>query len=162
MVFRKRQRSRRRRRSVHKLIAVGGGLFLGLVVAEIGVRALYLQPTYNVIFARNYRLSKDPLLEYELVPGSPDGESVINSHGLRNAELSVVKPPGVFRVAVIGDSVTYGLWCPRERSYPQRLQALLQRCADHDAPLDYATLCAIIEAHPQWLALNRHVRQKSV
>jgi lysophospholipase L1-like esterase len=49
----------------------------------------------------------------------------INSIGLRDHEVDVPKPPGVFRILAIGDSVTFGFGVRLEDSYPKRLEALL-------------------------------------
>jgi len=68
------------------------------------------------------------------MPGSPDGEKVISSAGLRDREFDLPKPPGVFRIAVLGDSVTYAMFCTREEAYPKQLERMLDRCADRDGP----------------------------
>jgi lysophospholipase L1-like esterase len=50
--------------------------------------------------------SSDPELIFEWNPGwKSDGFSV-NSHGMPDREVSVEKPPGTFRIAAIGDSIS--------------------------------------------------------
>jgi len=57
----------------------------------------------------------------------------INSIGLRDREVDVPKPSGVFRVLAIGDSVTFGFGVHVEDSYPKRLEALLNASRNNGA-----------------------------
>lgn len=50
----------------------------------------------------------------------------LNSQGLRDIEHSLVKPPGVFRIALLGDSATEGLQVPLEDTYARGLQSKLK------------------------------------
>lgn len=100
-----------------------------LVGAEAAVRAFDLGPEVSPVFRENYRLSDNPALRYELVPGSPDGEDRINTDGMRDREHRVAKPSGVFRIACLGDSITYGFGVPSRSSYPARLESGLNSTA---------------------------------
>lgn len=64
-------------------------------------------------------------LGYERAPGAHLAEITHDSHGYRGPERSLDKPPGVFRILALGDSITYGAGIPFERTYPQVLEALL-------------------------------------
>jgi lysophospholipase L1-like esterase len=48
-----------------------------------------------------------------------------NSLGLRGAEIAEAKPPGVFRILALGDSVTFGWGLRGEDAYPNQLASLL-------------------------------------
>lgn len=48
-----------------------------------------------------------------------------NSLGLRNAEVDLAKPAGVFRILALGDSVTFGWGLRGEDAYPSQLASLL-------------------------------------
>ena len=50
-----------------------------------------------------------------------------NSLGLRGPEMSARKPPGVFRIATIGDSVTEGYYVDNPNTYPCLLEQRLRR-----------------------------------
>jgi lysophospholipase L1-like esterase len=50
-----------------------------------------------------------------------------NSLGMRDDEPRVPKPPGVFRILCVGDSVTLGPAVPQDAIYSARLRALLSR-----------------------------------
>ncbi len=65
----------------------------------------------------------DPPLLYTLKPGWHD---VLNSHGFRDVERLKTKADGVWRLAVVGDSVTMQLTLPREKLYVRRLEHFLQ------------------------------------
>lgn len=100
-------------------------MVLSLVLAEIIVRITGVGPSIQVVFEENYQLSDNPLLEYELRPNSSYDGVEINSAGFRDREYPKHKPPGVFRIAAIGDSVTFGLWVPQRASFPRQLEVLL-------------------------------------
>ncbi len=117
-----------------RLLCVSLGVSIALAVGEIAVRVLDVGPAVNVVYRENFRRSANPVLEYELAPGSRDGASVISSAGMRDREFGVGKPDGVFRIVVIGDSVTFGFECPREQTYPKQLETLLNQAATPDAP----------------------------
>ena len=77
-------------------------VMLALAAAEGVVRVFEIGPEISAVYRENYRLSDDPVLRYELVPGSPDGETRINADGMRDRDPDVTKAAGVFRIAVIG------------------------------------------------------------
>lgn len=81
------------------------------------------------------RPAADPRLVYELVPGRCGA----NSRGFLDREHAVPKPSGMRRVLVVGDSVAQGTGVPPERSFPRRLEALLNTRAGGPAT-DVVTL----------------------
>lgn len=118
-----------------KLVAVALGISLALVAAEVGVRVLGIEPVLNVVAYENFRRSENPQLRYELLPGSPDGRRLkISSAGLRDREYSLDKPAGTFRIAMVGDSVTFGYRCPRAQTHPKFLERFLRALRTPDAP----------------------------
>lgn len=53
----------------------------------------------------------------------------INSAGMRDREHTVAKPPGVFRIAVLGDSFAEAMQVDRERAFWAVLERRLRGCA---------------------------------
>jgi hypothetical protein len=104
-------------------------LALCVAIGEVAVRAFDLGPTVQVVFQEVFQPSAHPGLAYELRPGARDGEDVISSAGLRDREYSEAHPAHTFRVAAIGDSVTYGLGVKRQASWPAVLEDLLTATA---------------------------------
>lgn len=94
----------------------------------------WLWPTPFAI-ERNMYYEPDPYTGFRLKPhgigyfqnGIP---AVANSHGHRDDEVSLEKPPGVFRILVLGDSFTVGANVRQEEAYPQVLERLLNAEAD--------------------------------
>ncbi len=109
---------------------------LALALAEVGLRLFrpvqYLKPPSPVSpeEARQslYRPSSVPGLSYEMVPlrnGTFEGMQVrTNSLGMRGGEPA---PPGPFlyRIAVLGDSFTFGFGVSEEETYPALLGKIL-------------------------------------
>ena len=106
------------------LAAATTAFSLGL--AEAAVRLFDLGPQIAAVNHGNFRLSENPVLRYELAPGTPDGDTVLNRDGMRDREFPLAKTPGTFRIACIGDSITYGFGIDRPAdTYPKRLETLL-------------------------------------
>lgn len=101
------------------LLVVALGVTLGAVEVYFRVR--------RSLFATGYVPSANPRLVYELDPGHrvPFLDAEVSAQGLRDREFSVEKPPGVFRIAVVGDSMTFGWKVPLEDSFPKRLESML-------------------------------------
>jgi lysophospholipase L1-like esterase len=57
---------------------------------------------------------------------NPLWEVSLNSRGFRTDEFSTQKAPGVFRIACVGDSWTFGSNVDQRDAYPQRLGELLR------------------------------------
>jgi lysophospholipase L1-like esterase len=73
----------------------------------------------------------DPWLPYRMKPGSGGTSAFgvlyeINAVGLRSPEVVMPKPPGVFRVLVLGDSVTLGYGLPSEAGYTRLLEKMVE------------------------------------
>ena len=77
-----------------------------------------------------YRESDIPGIPYELVPNSVGkviGVDVrINKLGFRGPDIEPEKPPGTFRVAVLGDSMVFGRGVDEANTLPQQLSARLK------------------------------------
>lgn len=108
-----------------KLLLIGLGIAVALTFGEIAIRLLNLGPDLNVVYKHNYRLSSNPVLQYELVPGSQDGAHHISAAGLRDREYPTQKPPGTFRILIIGDSIVYGYGVKQDEALSAQLENLL-------------------------------------
>ena len=109
------------------VVLAGVGVLFALAALELGVRWLHLVPD---------RFWKpDAILGARLIPGhhgwwtQEDREFVvpvqINRQGFRDVEHAVDKPPGVFRVLVLGDSFVEAMHVPLEATFARLLEARL-------------------------------------
>ena len=87
-------------------------------------------PGTHVVSVRGLIKSSDvPELIFELKPGLEalfKGVQIrINSHGFRDRERTLEKPPGTWRIAALGDSVAFGWGVPTEEVFttPHRERA---------------------------------------
>jgi GDSL-like Lipase/Acylhydrolase family len=92
--------------------------FGALSLLELTVRITGLAPETSLISVGRFRISDNPLIGYEPVPNYEYHGTALyffefrgksNSLGYRDREHSLEKPPGVYRIVVIGDSITMGL-----------------------------------------------------
>lgn len=114
-----------------KLLAIGGIMvassIVGLALVEAGARMLGISyPLY---------LQLDPIRGTSLYPGAEGWQTregnayiKINSHGLRDREYGRDKPPGAFRVAVLGDSFAEALQVAHSATFWSVLEKKLGRC----------------------------------
>lgn len=94
-----------------------GATLVAVGLGEVVIRTTGLAPALDRVTtdaaASPFRLSADPVLGYELKPSfrHPDADGIeTNSRGLRDPERVVPKPPGMRRIALLGDSVAMGLY----------------------------------------------------
>lgn len=100
---------------------------IALAIGEAALRALgkkYTGSTYTA----------DPVLGWALRPGAAAWEADegvawtrINSHGYRDRERTVSKPPGVYRAAVLGDSYTEARQVPMDKTFTALAEEALNR-----------------------------------
>lgn len=92
-----------------KMVLLGGALLAGLALAEGLVRWLGLGPEVYELPVGAFRLSAQPGLDYEFKPLAPYGQGFINAAGMRDRFRTIETPPGVFRIACLGDSICAGM-----------------------------------------------------
>lgn len=133
----------RLRRLVVNLIVLAIGVSVALLIAEVALRAL--KGRHPIATARYGKIpnvtQRGTYLPWELRPGAVDRqldpygefdcEFRINSSGLRDDEISPVKPAGVKRILMLGDSMTVGWGVEQSECFAGRLDALLN---DGSAP----------------------------
>jgi hypothetical protein len=121
--------------ALKKLALSLAALVLALLAAELLVRALGAAPEVGIIRKGRFRLSANPRIGYEPVPlvygggelSFYDYQGASNSLGYRDREHPLAKPPGVYRIAVLGDSVAAGLKVERTADvFPAVLERLLR------------------------------------
>jgi len=78
-----------------------------------------------------FQPSPVPDLVYELKPNADALFNLIplrtNAQGLRERDLPPAKPADTFRIAVVGDSFTFGQGVPAEQTWPRVLERLIQK-----------------------------------
>jgi len=106
-------------------------LFLSIIISFLIFEAIFRVinfadlPIYeNATWLDNsgiYRLSKNDKLIWELDPNKKD----INSYGMRDYEYNLIKPNNTLRIAVLGDSITMGVFVKKEDIYDNVLERML-------------------------------------
>ncbi len=121
------------RRSLGKLLLLFGGIAAGLLVGEIALRLGDFN-YFNPYVA-------DPDVGYSLKPNvegwwKREGLTYIkvNSHGFRDREHPLAKPPGTLRIAVLGDSYVEAFQVPMEQAFWSVMERKLQECHTGGGP----------------------------
>lgn len=113
----------RRNPLVVNLLLLAASLTATLAVVEVAARrALRIEGEASPSPA--LRVADDPGIGFELIPGFDANLGYINSRGFRGPEVAVPKPPGVYRIVMIGDSQTIG-GAGEGNSIPSRLEKML-------------------------------------
>ena len=115
------------RHALLALIPVTLVAVVGAIGGELWLRAQHreLRATLDARFKdreRCTRASADPRLIYEGVPGRCDQ----NSLGFRDAGHALAKPPGTFRIVLIGDSVAAGQGVRPDETFGRVLERALR------------------------------------
>lgn len=119
-----------RRRALARAALSLGGLLVPLLAVEAAFRLLRVNVGTVQINRRTVRQSANPRLRFELKPYSVAHAEVdyrINSRGMRGPEPSERKPPGLRRIALLGDSIAFGYWVDERDALPRQLQDLLEQ-----------------------------------
>jgi lysophospholipase L1-like esterase len=120
---------------------------LTIACVEILVRVFWNKlngQTVIPLSLKTHRISANPLMGYELVPGSSafedDSWYRINQDGIRDREYSLVKPEGTFRIAAVGDSVTFGFGLDLVDTWPKQLERELQKTHPHAEVINFGVM----------------------
>jgi len=115
------------RRVLAGSMLAGFGIVLALLALEAGVRMLHLVPS------RFWQ--PDEVLGTKLIPGARGWWTQeelefrvpvqINADGRRDLERPLQKPPGTFRVLLLGDSFVEAMHVPLEQTFARHLEAAL-------------------------------------
>jgi len=140
------------------------GTLVALVLAEgmakvVDVRRLSKR---NRIVSRITRTSDIPGVRYEMVPGistvTPGYDTMvsINSLGFRGKEVPLEKPPGTYRIAVLGDSISFGRYLDGKDVFPVQLEKRMNSSGRHSERVE--VINASLSGRDTWeeLALLEH------
>jgi hypothetical protein len=110
-----------------RLALLAASTLVTLLVAEAALRIA------GVGYPNFY--GPDPERGWSLLPGAAgrwtregNAEVRINSDGLRDREHAAAKPPGVYRIAILGDSCAEALQVPLDETFGARLEGELGAC----------------------------------
>jgi lysophospholipase L1-like esterase len=122
---------------VRKIALSFFALGLALLAAEGLVRLLGVAPEVGWVRVGRYQLARNPKIGFEPIPALFTSELTndlvdftgkANRLGFRDRDHAMAKPPGVFRIVVLGDSVGLGLKVARfEDTFPALLEAKLHQ-----------------------------------
>ena len=105
------------------LLVLTVAVALSAAGVEAGFRAYYRSRLTGPVVSR-VRVSAIPGMGFEMIPDPTRGEYRVNRLGLWGDDVAVPKPPGVYRIAVLGDSQTAG-FLPLHDSIPADLRDML-------------------------------------
>ena len=123
-------------------------LLVAFLGAELLLRVAGAAPEVSIIRKGRFQLSANPKIGYEPVPSVHyegtdlsfyDYQGASNSLGYRDTEHTLEKPPGVYRIVVLGDSIAAGLKLQKyERTFPPLLEQTLRRAGVKAEVLNFA------------------------
>lgn len=111
-------------------VLVVAAVLATLGLAELAVR-LVVPPSASQVLRGLHRATPDRPWLYEMVPGvrRVDPASgvayAVNAQGFRDRDLARAKPAGTFRIALIGDSVSFGYGVDLESTFARQLESHL-------------------------------------
>lgn len=114
------------KRAAFAIAALLLGLFLAVILTELGLRAFMLARDYARC-RQIAQLSPNSVLGYEMKPGMRCGKIVINNLGFRGPDIEREKRPGVSRLVILGDSIAFGVEVNQEETFSGLLQQRLNQ-----------------------------------
>ncbi|MCX5892887.1 MAG: hypothetical protein NTW80_07950, partial [Deltaproteobacteria bacterium] len=118
------------RNLLYRFIALMLGFSLAFGLAEITVRVLRPQEVGPARFAFDQTLGDIPVPKQQarrVFPGVYDFTYSNNSQGFRGSREYGPKPPGDFRILLLGDSFTYGIGVNDDQTFAQHLEQYLRQ-----------------------------------
>jgi len=97
------------------------------------------------VYAPRFISSTNPKLFVEFDPADPQ----VNALGMRGPLPSKQKAPGVFRIAVLGDSIAFGYGLKDEESFPRLLEASLRQHGRSVEIINFAVCGYGLEAYTE-------------
>lgn len=129
----KSQRRTRWRRTTLCLGSIATAFLMAEIVARIWLYSFAppdVYPLYAVAseFPEAAKYAPHHYFGYRLQPNYQRGETSHNSLGYRGSEITVPKPQGMYRIAVLGGSTTYGEFIENnDQTFPAQLEEMLKR-----------------------------------
>jgi lysophospholipase L1-like esterase len=131
-----------------RLILIPLGIVAGLFLAE-GVLVFVLPPLV-VWHSPQERYQNHPTRLFELRPSQQafthDKPTKINALGLRGRDVAIPKPASIYRIVVIGDSVTFGNGVGDDETYSAQLERMVRETGLRDVEV----INAGIPAYDTW------------
>lgn len=121
-------------------------------VLVIGLSALLVFGLAQLVLPKRPRWEYLPHAFLQAVP-APDSAKGVNSRGFRGGEPAVPKPPGVFRIVLLGGSTTFDPDLEYEATYGRQLELLLGRTL---SPRRVDVQCAAVPAYNSVHSLIRY------
>jgi lysophospholipase L1-like esterase len=101
-------------------------LILSLICGEIALRAYDAARKVRTEPPQPAPVPLHILKQSPVLYGLNPEHSEISSQGVRDDEVVVPKPPGIFRILMLGDSVAYGSSLPAAETFPNRFERMLR------------------------------------
>jgi lysophospholipase L1-like esterase len=116
------------------LLLIAVGLVISLVAIEAACRVIYARKLdYQIEMSRYAAALKRTSAHYDIGHEHKPSRSAhlmgvdvsINSHGFRGREVALAKPDGVYRVMLLGDSLTLGWGVEADETFAVLLERML-------------------------------------
>ncbi|MFA4988527.1 MAG: SGNH/GDSL hydrolase family protein [Candidatus Omnitrophota bacterium] len=126
---------------LQKLVLLLFSIVIGLCLSEYIIGKLNLVPEFIRWPGHNIRFVENPGMVYEYIPGMQRGRIKTNKQGFCDADFSLEKPKGLVRIAMLGDSITQGVFVAPQENFSEKLEALLNKQSrENKSPLRYEVM----------------------
>jgi len=113
------RRKTRNKKLKQNLALLIGSIILSIFFAELILRVAYPQSLNFVVLNDKTEAELRPGVRTELIRTEFRNQIIINDQGLRDKDYNYDNPEDTIRIAVLGDSFTFGYGVEMEESYPK-------------------------------------------
>ena len=124
------------RKAVILLISI----IIGLSLCNYFIEKFWLAPIM-VDLKSGVRLVNNPKIVYEFIPKAYVIDGFVNNRGFKDSDFTLEKPENLIRIAMLGDSITQGIFVPLGETFSDELEKLLNlRARETQSPLRYEVM----------------------
>jgi len=125
---------------MRKVVIVLISVIMSLSICDYIIGKFWLS-SMMVDLKSGVRMVDNPKIVYEFIPKAYVIDGFVNNQGFKDSDFILEKPGNLIRIAMLGDSITQGIFVPLGETFSDELEKLLNlRARETQSPLRYEVM----------------------